>query len=129
MSGGHTESRISRQGSGAGYPLCEQALSHRSQQCPRPDWVLAIKFYMPVNMGTSADPKADLKRADELVSKSASPSTRTMPGLTALKGWILFDQGRFERGHRGAGTGARLGPAAVGAIRGAGLGLPLPRAI
>ena len=52
----------------AGYPLCEQALSVDPNNV-RALTVLATKFYMPVNLGTSADPKADLKRVDELLSK------------------------------------------------------------
>ena len=52
----------------AGYRLCEQALD------ADPNNVLAlrtlsIKFYLPVIMNRSADPQADLKRADELASR------------------------------------------------------------
>ena len=53
----------------AGYRLCEQALN------ADPNNVyalitLAVKFYLPVMLNRSADPQADLKRADELASRA-----------------------------------------------------------
>jgi hypothetical protein len=53
----------------AGYRLCEQALD------ADPNNVLALttlaaKFYLPVMINLSADPQADLKRADELASRA-----------------------------------------------------------
>ena len=53
----------------AGYRLCEQALD------ADPNNVLAlailpVKFYLPVMLNRSADPQADLKRADELASRA-----------------------------------------------------------
>ena len=68
----------------AGYPLCEQALAIDPNNV-RALTVLAIKFYMPVNLGTSADPKADLKRADELRHR---PSLPTSAGAHIVKTWI-----------------------------------------
>ena len=32
--------------------------------------VLGVKFFMPAALGVSGDPKGDLERADELVSKA-----------------------------------------------------------
>jgi tetratricopeptide (TPR) repeat protein len=53
----------------AGFPLCEQALAidpnNALALC-----ALSVKFYLPVALGLSTDPKGDLKRADELASKA-----------------------------------------------------------
>ena len=51
------------------YPLCEQALAVDPNNVRALD-MLSVKFWLPVGMGVSADPKADLKRADELASKA-----------------------------------------------------------
>ena len=56
---------------------------------------MALRFHLPVNMGTSADPEADLKRADELVSQALALDP-TAAGPHSVKAWILFDQGRVE---------------------------------
>ena len=50
----------------AAFPLCEQALALDPNNARALDF-LAVKFFLPVELGSSADPKADLKRADELV--------------------------------------------------------------
>ena len=50
--------------------------SRRSASIPTmsaPWLVLADKFYMPVDLGTSADPKADTERADELLVAGPRP--------------------------------------------------------
>ena len=106
----------------AGYPLCEQALRVDPNNV-HALWVLAIKFHMPVNMGTSTDPKADLKRADELVSQALALDP-TAAGAHAAKAWVLFDQGRFEEAIAEQERALALDPADVGAIQGMGLGLP-----
>jgi adenylate cyclase len=52
----------------AGYRLCEQALDADPNNVDALT-ILPIKFYLPVMLHTSADPEADLKRADELASR------------------------------------------------------------
>ena len=53
----------------AAFPLCEQALTADPNNV-RALTFLAVKFFLPVELGSSADPKGDLKRADDLVSKA-----------------------------------------------------------
>ena len=53
----------------AGYALCEQALAIDPNNVRALSW-LSVKFCLPVGLGISADPKADLKRADELASQA-----------------------------------------------------------
>ena len=53
----------------AGYRLCEQALGVDPNNLLALN-MLAVKFYLPVMIHSSADPQADLKRADELVSRA-----------------------------------------------------------
>jgi class 3 adenylate cyclase/TolB-like protein/cytochrome c-type biogenesis protein CcmH/NrfG len=100
----------------AGYPLCEQALRVDPNNA-RALWVLAMKFQQPVNMGTSADPTADLKRADELLSQALALDP-TAPAAHAVKAWVLFDQGRFEEAIAEQERTLALDPADVGAVQG-----------
>ena len=51
----------------AGFRLCEQALAIDPNNALALAF-LSAKFYLPVAFGLSADPKADLKRADELIA-------------------------------------------------------------
>ena len=53
----------------AGYRLCEQALDTDPNNLLALN-MLTVKFYLPVLLGQSTDPQADLKRADELVSRA-----------------------------------------------------------
>ena len=53
----------------AAYALCERALAIDPNN-DRALGFLSVKYYLPVGMGESADPKADLKRADELASRA-----------------------------------------------------------
>ena len=53
----------------AGYRLCEQALDVDPNNLLALN-MLAVKFYLPVMIQSSTDPQADLKRADELVSRA-----------------------------------------------------------
>ena len=78
----------------AGYPLCEQALRIDPNNV-HALWVLAIKFHQAVVMGTSTDPEADLKRADELVSQALALDP-TASAAHSAKAWVLYDQARFE---------------------------------
>jgi adenylate cyclase len=78
----------------AGYDLCEQALRVDPNNV-RALWVLSMKFHLPVLFGMSADPQADLKRADELVSQALALDPANAAAHNS-KAWILHDQGRFE---------------------------------
>ena len=78
----------------AGYALCEQALRVDPNNV-RALWVLSMKFHLPVLFGMSADPEADLKRADELVSQALALDPANAAAHNS-KAWILHDQGRFE---------------------------------
>ena len=53
----------------AGYRLCEQALDADPNNV-RALTTLAAKFYLPVMLNRTADPRASLKRADELASRA-----------------------------------------------------------
>jgi TolB-like protein/class 3 adenylate cyclase len=100
----------------AGYPLCEQALRVDPNNVSALT-TLALKFHLPVNMNTSADPKADLKRADELVSQALALDP-TAAGAHDVKAWVLFDQGRVEEASAERERTLALDPADVGAIQG-----------
>ena len=78
----------------AGYALCELAL-HVDPNNVRALWVLSMKFHLPVLFGMSADPKADLKRADELVSQALTLDPANASAHNS-KAWILHERGRFE---------------------------------
>ena len=77
-----------------GYALCEQALRVDPNNV-RALWVLSMKFHLPVLFGMSADPEADLKRADELVSQALALDPANAAAHNS-KAWILHDRGRFE---------------------------------
>jgi len=77
----------------AAYALCEQALAIDANNV-RALTQLGWKFFLPAMGGVSGDPKRDLERADELVSKALALD----PDWTAihdLKGVILLIQARF----------------------------------
>ncbi len=78
----------------AGYALCEQALRVDPNNV-RALWVLSMKFHLPVLFGMSADPQADLKRADELVSQALALDPANAAAHNS-KAWILHERGRFE---------------------------------
>ena len=75
----------------AGYHQCEQALAADPNNVGALDW-LSNKFCVPVIIGRSADPKGDLKRADELVAKGLAFDPNDA-GLHADKGFILTLRG------------------------------------
>jgi TolB-like protein/Tfp pilus assembly protein PilF len=102
----------------AGYPLCEQALSVDPNNV-HALLALAAKFFMPVNMGTSADPKADTRRADELISRALALDP-TAALAHEEKAWNLFNQGRFEEAIAERERALILDPADVGTMQGLG---------
>ena len=78
----------------AAYSLCEQALAIDPNNDRALGW-LSAKYYLAVGMGISADPKADLKRADELASQAIALN----PNLDLHhleKGMILLNQARYD---------------------------------
>src|ERR1700733_14010394 len=78
----------------AAYALCQQALAIDPNNV-RALTALGAKFFVPVAIGVSGDPKGDLERADELESKAlALDPDWSWPH--ALKGIILRIQGRTE---------------------------------
>ena len=99
----------------AGYPLCEQALRIDPNNV-HALWVLAMKFNNAVNMGTSTDPEADLKRADELASQALALDP-TAAGAHAAKAWVLFNQARFEEAIAEKERTLALDPAAADTIQ------------
>jgi adenylate cyclase len=78
----------------AGFPLCEQALTADPNNV-RALGMLSNKFWLPAALGRSVDPKADLKRADELVSQALALN----PNFAVAhmqKANILYNQGRID---------------------------------
>jgi TolB-like protein len=100
----------------AGYPLCEQALRVDPNNV-RALWVLANRFQQAVNMGTSADPKADIKRADELLSQAPALDP-TNASAHNTKAWSLRDQGRIEEAVAEREHALMLDPTDVGVLNG-----------
>ena len=78
----------------AGYRLCEQALAIDPNNALALGF-LAVKYYVPVSLGSSADPKADLKRADELNSRALALDPNDA-GFHLSKANILNLQGRLD---------------------------------
>jgi adenylate cyclase len=78
----------------AAYGLCEQALAVDPDNVLATDF-LAIKTWLPASLGLSADPKADFKRADEVVSRmlARDPNDHYLLGS---KGHILMFQAHYD---------------------------------
>jgi TolB-like protein/class 3 adenylate cyclase/cytochrome c-type biogenesis protein CcmH/NrfG len=102
----------------AAYALCEQAVRVDPNNV-RALWILANKFMQPVNMGTSADPKGDTRRADELLSQALALDP-TNASAHNIKAWNLFNQGRIEEAVAERERALMLDPADVGAFNGLG---------
>ena len=94
-----------------GYRLCEQALAADPNDV-RAIGFLSLKFIYLVELGLSADPKADLQRADEMVSRALAVdpnSARTH----RRKARILTFQGHLDEGIAENERALALDPAAV----------------
>jgi adenylate cyclase len=76
------------------YRLCEQALAIDANNV-RAMAFLAVRYYVQAYLGLSADPKADLKRADELNSRALALDPN-WAGPHLSKANILATQGRFD---------------------------------
>ena len=70
-------------------------------------------------MGTSADPKADIKRADELLSQALALDP-TNASAHNEKAWNLRNQGRIEEAVAERERALMLDPADVGVLNGLG---------
>jgi adenylate cyclase len=78
----------------AGYRLCEQALEIDANNALALGY-LAVKHYVPVSLGSSADPKADLNRANEMNSRALALDPNDA-GFHLSKANILNLQGRLD---------------------------------
>jgi adenylate cyclase len=78
----------------AGFRLCEQAL-HADPNNVIALTVLSIKYWLPVALGRSADPKGDLQRGDELVSQALALDP-SFAHAHVNKAVILSIQGRND---------------------------------
>jgi TolB-like protein/class 3 adenylate cyclase/cytochrome c-type biogenesis protein CcmH/NrfG len=102
----------------AGYRLCEQALAIDPNNV-RALRLLSGKFLTPVTFGLSADPKGDLKRADELASKALALDPN-YGRAHHVKAWILSVQGPVDESIVEFERALALDPAMVFAIDGLG---------
>ena len=78
----------------AGFRLCEQALAVDPNNVHALSY-LAVKFAFPVLFGLSADPKADLKRGDELNAQALALDPNSA-GDHQFRGIIRYLQGRID---------------------------------
>jgi adenylate cyclase len=74
---------------------------------------------LPVLFGMSADPEADLKRADELVSQALALDPANAAAHNA-KAYVLYEQGRFEEAIAERERTLALDPADLNAMMGMG---------
>jgi TolB-like protein/Tfp pilus assembly protein PilF len=100
----------------AGYRLCEQALD-ADPNSDRALGVLSTKYYLPVGYGISTDPKADLKRADDLASRAIALNPN-LDGHHIAKALILLNQARYEESIAEGERALVLNPANVDAVGG-----------
>ena len=111
----------------AAFALCEQALAIDPNNV-RALMALGVKFCLPAALGLSGDPKGDLERADQLVSKAlALDPDWTWPH--DMKGNILRVQGRAEEAVAEHERALALDPSNVDAAGEPGLRLHAPRGI
>jgi adenylate cyclase len=94
-----------------GYRLCEQALDIDPNNV-RALSRLSVKFFLPVSFGRSADPKADLKRAEDLLSRALALDPNYALAHLA-KSEVLLDQSRYDESIVEAETTLALDPSAV----------------
>ena len=102
-----------------GYRLCEQALLADPNNV-RALSQLAVKYYISVAYGQSADPKADFKRAEDLLSKALTLDPNYAFAHMA-KSFLLFNEARYDESIVEAETALSLDPADVWAFYNVGL--------
>jgi adenylate cyclase len=95
------------------FHLCEQALEIDPNNVTALAW-LSVKFYLPALTSQSADRQADIKRADELVSRALAIDPNSSAAHFA-KASVLLAQGQFEEARAEAERTIELDPSAVGA--------------
>jgi adenylate cyclase len=95
----------------AAYALCEQALAIDPNNV-HALVLVGIKFWLPAALGLSGDPKGDLDRADELVSKALALDP-DWTWVHEMKGAILRQQGRTEEAVAEAERALTLDPSNV----------------
>ena len=98
----------------AAYRLCEQALAIDPNNVLALGF-LAVKFAYPVVWGLSADPKADLKRGDELDAKALAIDPN-FAGAHQFRGIILQLQGRVDESIAEEERALALDPSRVDAM-------------
>jgi adenylate cyclase len=103
----------------AGFPLCEQALAVDPNNV-RALGYLALKFWLPAAVGLSADPEADLKRGDELLSKALALDPN-YAGAHMSKANILRLQGRRDEAIAENERAIALDPAMADAVESLGV--------
>ena len=108
--GGNIDANIGKEAD-AGYRLCEQALAVDPNNVYALS-VLSQKFWVPVAYGLSADPKGDLKRGDDLVSKALALDPNYARAHN-IKAWILTLQWRLDESIAEAERALALDQAAV----------------
>jgi adenylate cyclase len=94
-----------------GYSLCERALAADPNNV-RALSFLSAKFLMPLVVGRSVDPKADLKRADELVSAALALDPNDA-SAHVRKAAILIVKGRLDESIAESERALALDPAIV----------------
>jgi len=102
----------------AGFRLCEQALEADPRNVDALG-ILSLKYWVPVTIGRSADPKADLKRGDELVSQALALDPNYAYGHH-FKAEILLFQARFKEAIAEEERALALDPTTVNAYEGLG---------
>jgi adenylate cyclase len=100
------------------YHLCEQALAVDPNN-DRALGFLSTKYWLPVGMGVSADPKADLERADELASRAIALNPNADSHHNA-KAMILLNQARYDESIAESERALALNPSNVFAYMGLG---------
>ena len=111
----------------AAYGLCEQALAIDPDNNLATNF-LNIRTWLPAALGLSADPKADLKRADEVVSRMLARDPNDHYALGS-KGHILQNQAHYDEAIAEHERSLALDPCGCGRRCGPGLRLPTPRSV
>ena len=98
----------------AGYSLCEQALAIDPNSALALAF-LAAKFAYAVLYGLSADPKADLKRGEELNAQALGVDSNAA-GAHVTRGILLHFQGRIDESIAECQRALALDPSEVEAV-------------
>ena len=92
-----------------GFRLCEQALAIDPNNL-RALWGLSLKFWIPVMVGVSADPKADLKRAEVLNSQALALGPNNTDSSPSKAYVLAQNKGRLDEAVAESATRARDRP-------------------